>query len=243
MAVATFSPAPQRKFSKNPFVAFYQSSIGKKIIVGITGLIWVLYVLGHLVGNLQIFLGQDRINAYAQFLHDLGPLLWAVRIILVVALVTHIVATLQLAQENRVAKSTKYAVAAYQRSTLASRTMVVTGLFVLCFVVYHILDFTLQVTHPQYRELHDSLGRHDVYQMLLLGFKEPLISLFYLLGVFFLANHLSHGIASVTQTLGLNNRKLSESLSKGGFILAWLVFAGYAVIPLSILLGLIKKGL
>jgi succinate dehydrogenase / fumarate reductase, cytochrome b subunit len=242
MAVATLSPAPQRKFSKNPFAAFYRSSIGKKIIVGITGLIWVLYVLGHLAGNLQIFLGQDRINAYAQFLQGLGPLLWAVRIILVVALVTHIVATLQLAQENRVAKSTKYAVPGYQRSTLASRTMVVTGLFVLCFVIYHILHFTLQVTHPQYRELHDSLGRHDVYRMLILSFSKPLISLFYILGVFFLGGHLSHGIASVTQTLGVNNRKLSESILKGGFILAWLVFAGYAVIPISVLLGFIKQG-
>jgi succinate dehydrogenase / fumarate reductase, cytochrome b subunit len=243
MSVATFSPAPQKKWSKNPFVAFYQSSIGKKIIVGITGLIWVLYVLGHLVGNLQIFLGQDRINAYSQFLHGLGPLLWVARIILVVALVTHVVATLQLAQENRVAKTAKYAVPGYQRSTLASRTMVVTGLFVLCFVVYHILHFTLEVTHPQYRELHDSLGRHDVYRMLILSFRKPLISLFYVLGVFFLAGHLSHGIASVTQTLGVNNRKLSESISKGGFILAWLVFAGYAVIPISILLGFIKLGL
>jgi succinate dehydrogenase / fumarate reductase cytochrome b subunit len=120
--------------------------------------------------------------------------------------------------------------------------MVVTGLFVLCFVIYHILHFTLQVTHPQYRELHDSLGRHDVYRMLILSFSKPLISLFYILGVFFLGGHLSHGIASVTQTLGVNNRKLSESISKGGFILAWLVFAGYAVIPISVLLGFIKQG-
>jgi succinate dehydrogenase / fumarate reductase, cytochrome b subunit len=239
MSVATFTPAPSKKFSKNPIIAFYQSSIGKKTIVGVTGLIWVAYVLGHLAGNLQIFLGPNRINAYAQFLHDLGPMLWAVRIVLVIALVTHVVATLQLARENRVAKSTKYAVPGYQRSTLASRTMVVTGLFVLCFVVYHILHFTLQVTHPQYRDLHDSLGRHDVYRMMILGFRKPLISLFYILGVFFLANHLSHGIASVIQTLGVNNRKLTESISKGGAVLAWLVFGGFAVIPIVILFRLI----
>jgi hypothetical protein len=162
MSVATFSPAPSRHFSNNPFVAFYRSSIGKKIIVGVTGLIWLAYVLGHLVGNLQIFMGQNQINAYSQSLHGLGPLLWAVRIVLIVALVTHVVATLQL------------------------------------------------------------------------------LSLFYLLGLFFLAGHLSHGIASVTQTLGINNRKLSESISRGGVILAWLVFAGFAVIPLAILLGFLK---
>src|SRR6201989_3048607 len=98
MAVATYSPS--RKFSQNPLIAFYQSSIGKKFVVSVTGLIWVAYVLGHLAGNLQIFLGPDRINAYARFLHDLGPLLWAIRIVLVVALIIHVVATLQLAQEN-----------------------------------------------------------------------------------------------------------------------------------------------
>lgn len=240
MSVATFSPAPSRKFSKNSFVAFYQSSIGKKIIVGVTGLIWVAYVLGHLIGNLQIFMGQDRINAYSQFLHSLGPLLWFVRIILIVALVTHVVATLQLAQQNRVAKSTKYAVEGYQRSTLASRTMVVTGLFVLCFIIYHVLHLTLHVTHPQYRHLYDSLGRHDVYRMLILGFKKPLLSVFYILGVFFLGSHLSHGIGSVIQTLGLNNRKISESISRTGVVLGWLVFAGFAVIPIVVLLGFLK---
>ena len=238
MSVAAY--APSRKFSKNPFVAFYQSSIGKKIVVSVTGLIWIFYVLGHLAGNLQIFLGQERINAYAQFLHDLGPLLWAVRIVLIVALILHVIATLQLAQENRAAKSAKYAVAGYRRSTLASRTMVVTGLFVLCFVIYHILHFTLEVTHPQFRHLHDAVGRHDVYRMMILGFKKPLISLFYILGVFFLGTHLSHGIASVTQTLGINNRKLTESITKGGAILAWLVFAGFAVIPIFVLFGFIR---
>ena len=240
MSVATYTTAPSKKFSKNLIVAFYQSSIGKKTVVGVTGLIWVVYVLGHLAGNLQIFLGQNRINAYAEFLHNLGPVLWAVRIVLIVALAMHVVATLQLASENRAAKSTRYAVATYQRSTLASRTMLVTGLFVLCFVVYHILHFTLQVTHPQYRNLHDSLGRHDVYRMMILGFRKPLISLFYVLGVFFLANHLSHGIASVLQTLGVDNRKLTESISKGGTILAWLVFAGFAVIPVVVLLRIIS---
>src|ERR1700742_1894087 len=157
MAVATLSPAPQRKFSKNPFAAFYQSSIGKKYIVAITALFLVLYVFGHLVGNLQIYMGPDRINAYAKFLHDLGPILWVVRVILIAAFVIHIVATIHLAQEYRLAKPQKYAVAGYQRSTVASRTMLVSGLIVLCFVIYHLLQFTLLVTDPEFRRLHDSL--------------------------------------------------------------------------------------
>ena len=114
MSVATLPTTPARKFSKNPLIAFYQSSIGKKYVVAVTALLLILYVLGHLVGNLQIYLGPDRINAYAKFLHDLGPILWVVRVILLAAFVIHIAATIQLAQENRLAKPQKYAVAGYQ---------------------------------------------------------------------------------------------------------------------------------
>jgi succinate dehydrogenase / fumarate reductase cytochrome b subunit len=240
MSVATLPTARARKFSKNPLVAFYQSSIGKKYVVAVTALLLILYVLGHLVGNLQIYLGQDRINAYAKFLHDLGPILWVVRVILLAAFVIHIVATIQLAQENRLAKPQKYAVAGYQRSTMASRTMIVSGLIVLCFVIYHLLQFTLQVTDPEFREVHDSIGRHDVYRMLILGFRHPLVSLFYVIALFLLTTHLSHGFASVVQTLGINNRKIAYFVSTGGQTLAWVVFAGYISIPVTILLGIIR---
>jgi succinate dehydrogenase / fumarate reductase, cytochrome b subunit len=240
MSVATLPTTPARKFSKNPLIAFYQSSIGKKYVVAVTALLLILYVLGHLVGNLQIYLGPDRINAYAKFLHDLGPILWVVRVILLAAFVIHIVATIQLAQENRLAKPQKYAVAGYQRSTMASRTMIVSGLIVLCFVIYHLLQFTLQVTDPEFREVHDSIGRHDVYRMLILGFRHPLVSLFYVIALFLLTTHLSHGFASVVQTLGINNRKIANFVSTGGQTLAWIVFAGYISIPVTILLGIIR---
>ena len=240
MSVATLPTTPARKFSKNPLIAFYQSSIGKKYVVAVTALFLILYVLGHLVGNLQIYLGPDRINAYAKFLHDLGPILWLVRVILLAAFVIHIVATIQLAQENRLAKPQKYAVARYQRSTMASRTMIVSGLIVLCFVIYHLLQFTLQVTDPEFREVHDSMGRHDVYRMLILGFRHPLVSLFYVIALFLLTTHLSHGFASVVQTLGINNRKIANFVSTGGQTLAWVVFAGYISIPVTILLGIIR---
>ncbi len=240
MSVATISTLPGRKFSKNPLIAFYQSSIGKKYVVAVTALLLVFYVLGHLLGNLQIYMGPNRINAYAQFLHDLGPILWVVRAILLAAFVMHIVATIQLARENRLAKPQKYAVAGYQRSTMASRTMIVSGLIVLCFIIYHLLQFTLQVTDPEFREVHDSLGRHDVYRMLILGFRHPLISLFYVVGLFLLTNHLSHGFASILQTLGINNRKIGDFVSIGGQTLAWIVFAGYISIPVTILLGIIR---
>ena len=240
MSVTTLPTARARKFSKNPLIAFYQSSIGKKYVVAVTALLLILYVLGHLAGNLQIYLGQDRINAYAKFLHDLGPILWVVRAILLAAFVIHIVATIQLAQENRLAKPQKYAVTDYQRSTMASRTMIVSGLIVLCFVIYHLLQFTLQVTDPEFREVHDSIGRHDVYRMLILGFRHPLVSLFYVIALFLLTTHLSHGFSSVVQTLGINNRKIANFVSTGGQTLAWVVFAGYISIPVTILLGFIR---
>jgi succinate dehydrogenase / fumarate reductase, cytochrome b subunit len=240
MSVAILSNSPARKFSKNPIIAFYQSSIGRKFVVAVTALILVLYVLGHLAGNMQIYMGPDRINNYAKFLHDLGPILWLVRIVLITAFVTHIVATIQLARENRLAKPQKYAIADYKRSTLASRTMIVSGLIVLCFVIYHLLQFTLEVTDPRFHDLHDSLGRKDVYRMLILGFRSPLVSFFYVLGLFLLANHLSHGLASMVQTLGINNRKIAATVSTGSQTLAWLVFAGYVSIPVTILLGIVK---
>lgn len=239
MPVATFRNAPARKFSKNPIIAFYQSSIGRKLVVAFTALILVLYVLGHLLGNLQIYLGPDRINNYAKFLHDLGPILWVVRFVLLAAFVTHIVATIQLARENRLAKPRQYAVAGYKRSTLESRTMVVSGLVVLCFVIYHLLQFTLEATDSRFHDLYDSLGRHDVYRMLILGFQNPLVAFFYVLALFLLTSHLSHGLASMVQTLGINNRKISATVTAAGQTLAWLVFAGYVSIPATILLGII----
>jgi succinate dehydrogenase / fumarate reductase, cytochrome b subunit len=239
-SAATVSAAPARKLSPNPLLAFYQSSIGKKIIVAVTGLILIVYVLGHLLGNLQIYWSADRLNVYAEFLHSLGPLLWLIRVFLLAAFLSHIVATIQLTVENRRAKPQKYAVAAYQRSTIASRTMIISGLIVFCFVVYHLLQFTFETTNPEFHELRDSSGRHDVYRMVVLGFRQPWISLFYALALFLLTLHLSHGFASVAQTLGINNRKLENFISSGGQILAWLVFAGYVSIPLTVLLGLVR---
>src|SRR5689334_23753910 len=109
--------SPARKFSRNPWVAFYQSSIGKKWVVALTGVVLIIYVLGHLAGNLQIFIGQNRINNYAEFLHKLGPMLWVIRAILLACFIVHIVATVQLTAQNREAKPRKYALPGYQAST------------------------------------------------------------------------------------------------------------------------------
>jgi len=221
--------------------AFYRSSIGKKMIVAVTGVILILFVVGHLLGNLQIFLGPDWINGYSQHLRDLGPLLWAIRIFLLAAVTIHIYATIQLAIENRRARPEPYIDKEHVKATFASRHMVMSGLIVLAFIIYHIAHFTVRVTDPRFALLKaDPLNHYDVYSMMVYGFQSYLVSGFYVLGLFLLALHLSHGSSSFFQSLGLNDRKLTPRLALGGRIFAWLLFAGYTSIPIAILLGLIK---
>jgi succinate dehydrogenase / fumarate reductase cytochrome b subunit len=221
--------------------AFYRSSIGKKMIVAVTGVILILFVVGHLLGNLQIFLGPDWINGYSQHLRDLGPLLWAIRIFLLAAVTIHIYATIQLAIENRRARPEPYIDRDYVKASWASRHMVMSGLIVLAFISYHIAHFTVRVTDPRFALLKaDPLNHYDVYSMMVYGFQSYLVSGFYALGLFLLALHLSHGSSSFFQSLGLNDKKLTPRLALGGRIFAWLLFAGYTSIPIAILLGLIK---
>jgi succinate dehydrogenase / fumarate reductase cytochrome b subunit len=224
----------------NSLISFFTSSIGRKWIVALTGLVLIAYVLGHLAGNLQIFIGQDQINKYAKGLHDLGALLWVARIGLIIAFVLHIVTTIKLVMENRAARPERYAVTNRRQATFAARTMAISGLIVLCFVIYHLLHFTTRDIDPSYKTLHDSLGRHDTYGMMIRGFQNPLASAFYLLGVFLLCLHLSHGFSSFMQTLGLNSHKVGPLISNGGRVLAWLIFAGYASIPLAVLIGYLR---
>ena len=211
------------------------------MIVAITGIILIVFVIGHLLGNLQIFIGPDWINGYSQHLRDLGPLLWAVRLFLLAAVVIHIWVTVQLAIENRRARPKPYIDRQYVKATFASRHMVMSGLIVLAFIVYHLAHFTFRKTDPRFALLKpDPLGHYDVYSMMVYGFQNYFVSGFYVLGLFLLTLHLSHGSSSFFQSLGLNDEKLTPRLALGGRIFAWLLFAGYTSIPVAILLGLIK---
>jgi len=223
---------------------FLQSSIGKKWIVALTGIALVGFVTGHLVGNLQMFLPPDWINAYALKLEHLGPLLWVIRISLLTIFVLHIVTTISLVIQNRKARPDRYAVTARQYSTTASRTMAISGLLVLAFVIYHLLHFTVRVTHPEYNQMMTTLHGEpvrDVHLMVIAGFKNPLITGFYLLSIFLLSMHLSHGFSSFFQTLSLNTRKTQGLLTCVGRLVSWGIFAGYASIPLGVLTGIIHR--
>lgn len=221
--------------------AFHRSSVGRKLIVAVSGVILILFVIGHLLGNLQIFLGPDWINGYAEHLRDLGPLLWIIRAFLLVTVLVHIYYTILLAIENRRARPSRYRKREIVKATFASRTMAMSGLILLVFIIYHLLHFTVRTTDPRFPTLpKDPLGHYDVYSMMVLGFQSPLVSGFYILGMFLLALHLSHGSSSFFQSLGLNNQQLTPRLAFAGRVFAWLLFVGYSSIPMAVLLGWVR---
>lgn len=224
----------------NPISSYLSSSIGRKWIVALTGLALFGFVVAHMVGNLQIFLGQESINHYGAFLQSTGELLWVARIGLLVMLVAHIFYTIQLRIENHAARPKSYAVTARRAATFPARMMALSGLMVLAFIIFHLLHFTAQTIDPSFATLHDAKGRHDVYRMMILGFQSKAASAFYLVGVGLLAMHLNHGIGSLFQTLGLNSAKLRALWEKGGVALSWLIFLGYASIPVAVLTGVVK---
>jgi succinate dehydrogenase / fumarate reductase cytochrome b subunit len=235
-AAATVRPQP-RGFVSN----FCLSSVGKKMIVAVTGIILILFVIGHLLGNLQIFLGPEWINGYSQHLHDLGLLLWLVRAFLLATVIIHIYVTIRLAIDNRRARPEAYRDRDYVKATFASRHMVMSGLIVFVFIIYHLAHFTVRVADRRFGMLKlDPLGHYDVYSMMVYAFQSPYVSAFYILGLFLLAMHLSHGSSSFFQSLGLNNQKLTPRLAISGRIFAWLLFIGYTSIPVAVLLGLVR---
>ncbi len=193
------------------------------------------YVIGHLVGNLQIFAGPAQINQYAALLHSMPKALWAIRSVLIAGLFLHVFTTLKLAAENRAAKARKNEFKASTAPKLAKKTMVLSGLVVLSFIVYHLLHFTVRSTDPRF--LHLPRGEHDVHTMVVLGFQNPLVSGFYLLSVLLLCLHLSHGFQSVLQTLGINSNSIRNTVVHGGQALAWIIFVGYASVPVAVLLN------
>jgi succinate dehydrogenase / fumarate reductase, cytochrome b subunit len=237
-------PLPLRFHAMTLLGSIFHSSIGKKLLMAITGLVLFGFVTGHLLGNLQIFLPPEKINAYGHMLESLGAGLWLIRLFLLTCLVVHVWVAIQLTLENRAARPVGYDVDHNNRATLASRVMARTGLVVLAFLVYHLLDFTLRVQHPEwggytYKLASGALVR-DVHAMMVHGFNRAGVSFFYILAVGLLSYHLSHGIVSMVQTLGLKNEKWTRGLELFSVAYCWLYFLLNAAIPLSILGGLVK---
>ena len=218
----------------------FKSSVGRKIIVAVTGLGLFLFVIVHMLGNLQIFLGPDPINHYAEFLKSKPLLLWTARLGLLLLVVLHITLAIQLALENRRARPVGYSRGKPAASSLASRTILISGLMIFSFVVYHLLQFTVGTTNPEYLQLRDAQGRHDVYEMMVRGFSHPWVSFFYILSVGLLCLHLSHGVSSTFQSLGIRKRTCSV-IDRFAKAAAVLIFIGNTSIPLAVLGGVVRE--
>lgn len=218
---------------------FLHSSIGRKWVVAITGILLMGFITIHLLGNLSIFLGPEVINAYAARLQELGLLLWIARLGLLIVVGFHIFFTMALWRENHRARPKRYALRPSLETTLYARSMRLSGLVVLSFVLFHLAHFTWKWIHPEYKEWIDALGRHDVYRMLVVSFESPWITGFYLLSVGLLAMHLSHGIGSLFQTLGFTTQALRPRLQRAGVLIASIFFLGYASIPLAVFFHLL----
>ena len=219
----------------------WRSSIGGKVTMAITGLLLFGFLVGHLVGNLQLLAGPDRINHYAKMLHDLGPLLWVVRIGLLFVFTLHVVTGIRLARQNRAARPVPYARPATVQASYASRSMLLTGLSTLAFVIYHLLHFTLGVTNPGHSALKAAgAGGHDVYAMVTASFDVPAIAIAYAAFQIVLFLHLSHGIQSLAQTLGIHHARYTPMIRTLSFVFALAIAGGNAMLALSVLTGIVK---
>ena len=222
------------------------SSLGKKYIMAISGAVLFLFVVGHLVGNLQIFLGRDAINRYGYFLQNLPELLWPARVGLLTMVGLHITSSIALALQNRAARPVRYETYQPVGSTYAARTMLVSGIIVAVFIIYHVLHFTAQtpgvnLTGQDFHQFPLDHGRADIYRMMVTGFQQPIVSAFYVLGVGLLCAHISHGVSSLFQSLGLNNPVYMRVFDTLGAAVGVLLFVGYSSIPVAVLAGFLKQ--
>ena len=215
----------------------WRSSLGKKYVMAITGLgLWV-FVIIHMLGNLQIFLGPSKINAYAALLKATPALLWPARAGLLFIATLHVLAASQLVFANRRARPIGYEFKKPVASTFADRTMWISGLIIFAFILFHLAHFTFGWVNRQFLRLEDPEGRHDVYQMMVAGFTNPLVSTFYIISMGLLLLHLSHGVSSLFQSLGLRSKKTFGFFDKLAKISALALFIGNSMIPLAILFG------
>jgi succinate dehydrogenase / fumarate reductase cytochrome b subunit len=215
----------------NRLAAFWQSSVGKKAVMAVTGVIMVLYLITHVLANLLVFDGPERINRYAALLHGTGGALWAARLVLLLAVVLHIVAAVQLTLRSRAARPVPYAGGRDpQVSTFAARTIRWGGVLILVFLIYHILHFTTGSAHPDFIELNP-------YHNVTTGFRNPWIAGFYLVAMMAVGLHLYHGVWSSGRSLGLSQPTPRPLHRRLALVLAALVWLGFTLIVVAAFLG------
>ena len=216
--------------------------------MAISGLVLVGFVFIHMAGNLQVFVGQAQINSYAHSLQSLPWfVLWGSRLFLLASILIHAFTAYSLIVENRKARPIKNEVEVTKRAGWSSLKMGLTGTIILAFVVFHLLHFTIRTIYPEYAAMTTTVGSpegeeiHDAFAMIIAGFKHEVIAVFYIIAMFLLCRHLAHGFSSVFQSLGLRSEAWEKKLNYVSFAYAWLIFSGFSVVPLSVLMQ--KHGL
>jgi succinate dehydrogenase / fumarate reductase, cytochrome b subunit len=220
---------------ENKAPSFWQSTNGKKVVMAVTGAVMFAFIIGHLAGNLQIFEGPEKLNAYGNFLHSIGELLWPVRIVLLLCVGLHITATVQLALRNKAARPEGYSRKKAINSSYASRTMYWSGPIVLAFIIFHLLHLTAGYIDPGAPMIEG-----DVYHNVVTGFQVWWVSLWYIFAVCLLGIHLRHGLWSMFQSIGYNHPRHTPLLKKAAFVIALLITLGYISIPIAVLAGFVK---
>ena len=216
------------------------TTVSLKGAVGLTGALLAGFVFAHMAGNLQIYLGAEALNGYAAQLKSMPAILWSARLVLLSALLVHLTGIALLTRRNQAARPIPYSKTDTGPASLASRTMVPTGVIILAFVIYHLLHFTLGVTDPSAFALQDGTGRHDVYSMVIRSFQQPAVAGGYIVAMCLLGLHLAHGIASLFQTLGWRRPNLGETIDLCGRTLALAIVLGNVSIPLACLVRFLE---
>ena len=214
---------------------FYGSMIGKKAVMGVTGIIGIGFVIVHSLGNLLVFRGPDAINSYSRFLKSSGELLWGLRIVLIVAVILHVVAAVQLTRQSRAAREIGYVKHEAQAATVASRTMRWGGALLLIFIVLHILHFTTGTIRPA-----GFFSHQDVYANVVTSFRIWWVSLFYIVSMIALGYHLFHGAWSSVRSIGLSPASPEPLRHRISLLLAILIWGAFTSIPVAVLLGLVR---
>ena len=212
---------------------FYQDSIGKKLIMAVSGLVLFGFVGAHLYGNLHVYLGPESFNDYVESLRATPELLWAVRATVLVAVLLHVWSAVQLSLLKKAARPVGYSRWTSQDTSYASRTMMWSGPILAAFIVYHLLHMTLGTVHP-------SFDYENVYQNFIIGFSSPLVVVAYVVSMVMLGMHLRHGIWSMFQTVGFSHPTYTPWLKTLAWVVSTVIVLGFVSMPVSVLVGILR---
>jgi succinate dehydrogenase / fumarate reductase cytochrome b subunit len=235
VATVTTQQAPR----KSPKTGKFSNSVVKKAVMAVSGIIMILYLIAHMIGNLHAFQGAEEFNSYSHWIRTIGSpavphqtILWIIRIVLLVSVVAHFWAAISLWRQARRARPVPYVTKKRVQQSFASRTVRWGGIILALFIIWHLLDLTFGVVNPAGTDT-------TPYDRLVASFSNIPITLFYVLAMVLLGLHLRHGIFAATQTLGQTNKRRERAVNGIAYAVSAIITVGFLLVPLSIAFGLI----